>query len=815
MRQALSDLRVIELGTGVAASWCGKSFADLGADVVKVEPPGGDPMRSVTGRFAHLNTNKSSVVLERSAAGADDLWALLEAADLVIEAPRQGSLADWGIDRQDVLARVPGGSVVAITGWGTTGPYAELAWSDLVAQAFSGAYLSDYTRGPVKLPMSVAECGVGHTAALGGLAAVLRARATGQGAFVDVSAVEALSSPPARIQRFLGWAYRLGAPLDAAAIAATAGRSLMPNGVFPCADGHVALMMTTQQLPAMLQVLDSPELNEAFARPDAFAVPETKEVLDGALYSFLLQRTRAEVTAAAQAAGWPATGVNVPNEVLDADHLHQRGFWVHAEDPELGRILLPGAPYRLTEGGWKLRRPAPRLGEDTPPTPRADRIPAGPKAPTDPAEPPLRGIRVLDITTVYSGPFLTLLLSDLGAEVIRVESPLVFPPTTRGLLPRPDPNMMLGGMTGSYGPQAPGRPDRPWNRHAMYNSINRGKRSVSLDVREPEQRDLFFQLVAESDIFVENLKASTLHQMGIHETQLLEANPRMIVLRIPPAGLSGDWSHYKGFGAQFDGLTGFASLCGHQDAELVETPPTMHMDSVTGPAGAFALLAALHHRDATGRGQVIELAQSENVIAQLGDVYLDVQRGIQPQRLGNRDPHQAPQGFYRCADGGWVGLTVTSDTAWPALAKLLGRDDLAGDVALAAVAGRYVHHDALDEAISHWTSTVGTYEAFEQLQAAGIAASPAPDDEQFAADPQVAARQFVRPLASSDVGPFDHLGHAYQGIPLDWTRGAPTFGEDNEYVFKDILGLTDDEYAALVAKGIAVEHYVDRNGNPY
>ena len=156
-----------------------------------------------------------------------------------------------------------------------------------------------------------------------------------------------------------------------------------------------------------------------------------------------------------------------------------------------------------------------------------------------------------------------------------------------------------------YAPLAPGQSDRPFNRHSMNNSVGRGKLSCTLDVRLPRQRELFMQLVAKSDVFIENLKASTLHQMGIHETELLKINPRLIVMRIPPAGLSGDWSHYTGFGAQFDGLTGLAALSGHRGTNLMESPSTLHMDSATGPAGAFALLAALHYRAATGRGQVI------------------------------------------------------------------------------------------------------------------------------------------------------------------------------------------------------------------
>ena len=195
MRQALSDLRVVEIGTGVAAGWCGKVFADLGADVVKVEPPDGDPLRADAGMFAHLHTNKRSAVIEVAPAAVASLSELLDGVDLVIEAPGFRSLADWGIDRDDLLADRRALTVVAITGFGATGPYAGYAWSDLVAQAFSGAVVLD-RRGPLKLPMSLGETAVGHTAALGALAAVLRARATGVGALVDCSAVEALASAP-------------------------------------------------------------------------------------------------------------------------------------------------------------------------------------------------------------------------------------------------------------------------------------------------------------------------------------------------------------------------------------------------------------------------------------------------------------------------------------------------------------------------------------------------------------------------------------------------------------------------------------------
>jgi crotonobetainyl-CoA:carnitine CoA-transferase CaiB-like acyl-CoA transferase len=815
MRQALSDLRIVELGHGVAAAWCGKVFADLGADVVKVEAPEGDVLRADRGVFAHLHTNKRSVVLESAPSAAGALGELLEDVDLVIEAPGQGALKDWGIERDDLLVRQSTTSIVAITGWGVNGPYADYAWSDLVAQAYARTLLLS-PHGPVRLPMSVEECAIGHTAAEGALAAVLRARASGVGALVDCAAVEVLAANPTRIALHLGWEYREREDvLDQIRDGST---TLLPLGIHPCGDGYVSMMMTVQQLPEMLRTLGDPELTEWFGRPDVFTHPETKEKLDSVLYPWLFGHTRQEITDAAQAQGWPVTPVLVPEDELVADHLYQRGFWVSADDPELGRVLLPGAPYRLAEGGWTLRRPAPSLGDSSSPSNGSgDVAPKGPPAVAkDPRVPPLTGLRVLDITTVWSGPLLTLHLADLGAEVIRLESPYIFPPTTRGLSPRPDSQMLLSALVGGYRSEAlDGDPDRPYNRHSMYNSINRGKLSCTLDVRFEEQRELFFQLVKKSDVFVENLKMSTLHQLGIHESELLKANPEMIVLRLPPAGLVGDWAHYTGFGGQFDGLNSLGSLCGHRGTELFDTPSTQHMDSVTGPAGVFALLAALHYRAATGRGQLVELSQSENVLAQLGEVFVDLQLGEAPQRYGNRHKRLAPQGLYPCADGRLLALTVNDDQAWQALSGVIGRDDLAQDEGLRKVRGRQGAHDEIDEAIAAWTSTLDALDAFHQLQAAGVAAAPFLDDRLFVSDPQVIARDWVRPITTRDVGSFNHLGHPFRGIPLAWGKGAPALGEDNEYVFKQILGLDDDEYKHLVDERIAVEDFLDAAGNPY
>ena len=722
MRQLLSDVVVVELAEGVAGDYCGKVFADLGADVIKLERPDGDPLRRHPGVFAHLNLNKRSQTADPSSSeGSDQLWRLLERADLVVETSDGGGLHDWSTSWQEVSGRFPALVVTSVSGFGATGPYASYQWTDLVAQTFAGVLVSvGPGQPPVKLPANIELCAVGHTAAVGALAAVERARATGQGAFVDCAAHEALGGGPHRILRHLAYEYRgrSSLPRAANATAAAGAGTLLPLGIFPCADGYVSVMTTIQNLPRMLDVLGDDALRLAFRRPDALVNAGTKAILDAVLYPWLLSRTRAEVMAAGQEVSWPVTSVNLPAEILQADHFHQRGFWVTVDDPCVGPVLLPGALSRHDEGGWQLRRPAPTLGSYGVTIDRPPARPVRGLASKDLSEPPLRGIRVLDLTTVWSGPFVTLLLADLGAEVIRLESPWVFPPSAKGFEPRPKTKMILGSIMDTYGPLASGRPDRPYNRHAMHNSVGRGKLSCSLDVRTPEARRLFMRLVDKSDVVIENLKLSTLHQMGIWESELLQQNPELLVVRLPPAGLSGEWAGYVGFGAQFDALAGLAALVGTAGSEIAEAPSTFHMDTVTGPTGAFAILAALHYRAVTGRGQLVEISQTENLLHQLGDVLVDCQLGIEPERLGNRDRSFAPQGLYPCLEDRWLAISVRRDQEWTALCRIMGRHDLGADRRFASADERREAHDELDKNISAWTATMDSYAAFHALQRA-------------------------------------------------------------------------------------------------
>ena len=832
MRQLLSGVNVVELAEGIAGSYCGKLFADLGADVLKVEASDGDELRHREsaardvdglfrgGAFVHLNTNKRSTVVDPGAPGSRErLERLVDGAHLVIEETGRGRLRTWGKTWSDVHERWPRLSVVSISGFGATGPYAEYAWADLVVQAMSDALVRPRSDdGPVRLPGHLGLHLVGNMAAVGALAAVLAAESSGTGCFVDCAALEALATLPARATTLLAHQYRDGAPgpnlVDAAR------ETLIPGGVHPCADGYVAMMSTPQQLGQLMDVLDDDTLRAAFARPDAFERGETKEAMDAALYPWLLARTRAQATAEAQRGGWPLAGVNSPLEVLEAEHLAQRGFWRHTDDPGAGAVDLPGPPCRFAEGGWSLRRLAPGLGQHddeaaTWPGGSQQTSPPQPAPPASRPAPPLSGIRIVDLTTVWSGPFATLLLADLGAEVIRVENPWVLPPTTKGYEARP--TISNPGFLGSmYGPGVPDRPDRPWNRHAMNNSLARNKLSCTIDTRRPEGRELLLRLADCSDVFIDNFRAGGLSRIGVHASELQARNPRLVVVQMPATGLTGDWAGYTGFGAQFDGLTGMLWLCGPRDSELMTSPGTTYMDAASGPGAAFAVMAALRYRQGTGRGQFVEFDQSENILNHLGDVFVDCQLGVAPRRWGNRHPWRVPQGLYRCrGEEQWLAISVRDDAAWRALAVAMGQEGLGRDPRFAEVAARSEHHDELDEIIGAWAAGQSSLDAFHTLQRAGVAAGPLLHDDMFGADPHLRDRDWQQPLHSLDVGTHLHPGLPYRGVPQVWRRGSPVLGEDNEFVYKQILGVSDEEFECFRREKILADDYLDPRGQPY
>jgi crotonobetainyl-CoA:carnitine CoA-transferase CaiB-like acyl-CoA transferase len=424
-----------------------------------------------------------------------------------------------------------------------------------------------------------------------------------------------------------------------------------------------------------------------------------------------------------------------------------------------------------------------------------------------PAFGPLAGLRILDVTVALAGPFATMLLADLGAEVIKVDSLQHYSQPSRG--PRHPPRDDVPASFSfrrDYADSDPGTD--PWNRISWFNPHARNKRNITMDLTRADGRELFLRLVEQSDGFVENNAPGLLERLGLAPDVLLERNDRLIIVRMPPLGLSGPDFTATGFGWHFEELAGLAQVQGYPDGEGVAS---IFMDGASGPAGANAFLMALLQRQRTGKGAVVELAQVENLIAHIGDVVLEAAaRGERPPRWGNRSPDFAPQGVYPCSgDDQWVVLSIADDAQWRALVDLLGDPPALRDAALGAVAERHRRHDEIDAAIGAWTARQDKYAVFHRLQAAGIPAGPVLDEADASADPQLCERGFFQRLEHPSAGTHAHPGANFllTGTPTVMWRAAPVLGQDNEYVYRELLGVSDDEWDSLVATGHIGDSY--------
>ncbi len=432
---------------------------------------------------------------------------------------------------------------------------------------------------------------------------------------------------------------------------------------------------------------------------------------------------------------------------------------------------------------------------------------------------PLEGLRVLEITVVWAGPYCGSFLADLGAEVIRVESTKTFVPLTRGAAPRLTQteidNLPLysGGTPG----RVPGL--RPFNRSPMFNSHARNKLSMTVNLLDPGGREIFDRLVSISDVLIENNPTETMEKLDISYEALKAVKDDIIMLRMPAYGSTGPYRDYRAHGVHIEGVVGHTMLRGYEDTDPSYNTTVLMSDAAAGAQGAFAVLAALRHRKRTGEGQLVELGQAENVFPFLGEYYLDYRmNGRTHASLGNRH-HSALQNCYPCApardnDDRWVVITVYDDEQWYALCDVIGAKHLAADGELADAAARHARQPEIDAAISAWTRTQSPEAVMTILQQRGVPAGAVMNQADAFADPHIRDRGFFREASQEDCGTHLYPGPLYQmsETPLSIRRGPVMFGQDNEYVYRELLGYTAEEYTAFEAGGHIGADYVDGVG---
>ena len=412
---------------------------------------------------------------------------------------------------------------------------------------------------------------------------------------------------------------------------------------------------------------------------------------------------------------------------------------------------------------------------------------------------PLDGIRVVDLTMMWAGPYATKLLADMGAEVVKIESPHHFDFVRTFVVP----------------PEV-GEWEKPYNRAAYFNEYNRNKLGLALDLATDPGRDVFRRLVAVSDVVIENFRAEVMDNLGFGYEALRAVKPDLIYVSMPGYGKTGPDAGLVGYGPSIEEMAGLASLSGDPDGKPLKSGIS-YGDPMAGIMAAGAVGAALLHRMATGDGQYIEVPQRDVLVTVMGDALMEW--GMNERelpRVGNRDERLAPQGCYPSAPvpdaearvaidqtritERWVTLTVEDDAQWAALCEVLGRPDLAADERFATAAGRQAHHDEIDGHIASWTAGLGDREAADLLLARGIPASPVLTMVDVGNDAHLSATGFIQTIEHPDGGPLRVTRPAWRLADgaAALRMPAPSFGRDNDRVLRDIVGLSDDEVAALV-----------------
>ncbi|HZR80702.1 MAG TPA: CoA transferase [Candidatus Binatia bacterium] len=397
---------------------------------------------------------------------------------------------------------------------------------------------------------------------------------------------------------------------------------------------------------------------------------------------------------------------------------------------------------------------------------------------------PLAGVRVADFTWVWAGPFCTLQLAHLGAEVIRVET-LSRICVTRLLPPWPE-----------------GQPG--FNRSGYFNQYNQGKRSLALNLKEPGALAVARELVAKSDVVVENFAAGVMDRLGLGYETCRSLRPDVIMIALSGYGATGPEREYVSYGPAQVPLSGFSSLTGYPDWRPMHVGIS-YGDPTGGLHGAVAVLAALVHRRRTGEGQYIDLSQWEGTMALLPEgILAHTMTGEAPGRHGNHDALWSPHAVYRCAGPDrWVSIAVADDDEWRRLAAVVD-PALGGDARFATATDRKRNEHALDALLGEWCASRTPEEVTAALQGAGVAAFPAMTAKDLNDDPHLGGRDYFVELPHAEVGVKRHMGIPYKlhGTPLAVERAAPLLGEDTDAVLRDVLGYDDRRIEELRAAGI-------------
>lgn len=426
---------------------------------------------------------------------------------------------------------------------------------------------------------------------------------------------------------------------------------------------------------------------------------------------------------------------------------------------------------------------------------------------------PLEGVRICDFTAVWAGQTATMYLADLGAECIKVENPFIWNPMTRAAAPvlAPPVARNLPAWMGGHPGNDPG--PRPWNNSPAFIHVMRNKKSFTVDSRRPEGLAIVKALIRVSDVIADNLAYGTLDKLGLTVDAIRAERPDIIILKLPAYGLSGAYVEGRGYGAHIDSVAGSTILRGYRDASPETNVQIFAGDFYAGMHGAIAVLAALRHRRRTGEGQLIEMAQVEASAMMYPQAALDAAwNGRATRSAGNRSIEGfVPNGVFPTdTPGRWIAISCRDDQEWAALVACMGHPSWAGDGSLAGAAGRAAREDEIEARVAAWTATFDRDELFHLLQAHGVTAGPVLHAGEAAGDPHLAQSHAFEPVPATA----DYPATLFPSPPYHFSRSdvrirtePALFGQHNDYVYREVLGLSDDEVERLRAAGHITDTY--------
>ncbi|CAN5325000.1 CoA transferase [soil metagenome] len=795
MSSPLAGFTVVDLSTGIAGGYCTKMLADGGAQIIKVEPPEGDSLRSWSASgaeldahaggalFSFLACSKQSVVVDPADAGDLALLdGLLAGADAVVWS-RGSRVAELdAMAPEELLHRHPHLIVTAITPFGLDGPWRDRPATEFTLQAWSGGMMGigrgSQDRAPIFVGGQVGDWVAGAYASAATMASRAARLGTGAGELVDLSMLEAqilcLTYYPVTFFEMLGRPWR------------TERKPTVP-GVATAADGLVALGCGTAQQWHDLCAMSGHQ--EWIDEDTTLTITEQANLHAPELYDWLRGEKVDDIRELASAFRIPNAPVGNGENVTAMDHFVQRGSFV--TNPRDG-FTQPAHPYRLRPATLRAPESAPRLGEhteayrDTPATPRPAPDPA-----KSPDRLPFSGLRVLDMTTFWAGPSCTHVLALLGAELIHLES-----------TPRPDGTRLIAGIPASV--------EQWWEQSPIFSGLNTNKKSLTLDFQTEQGRELLRRLIATCDVIVENYTPRVMDQIGLDFDTVQELRPGMIMVRMPGFGVDGPWRDNPAFAYIIEDASGLSWLTGYPDRNPYE--PYSVGDPNAGIHALNALLLALEHRRRTGEGVLVEAAMVDAALNIAAEQVIEYSAyGSLLERDGNRGPVAAPQNLYRSVDidefgraDSWVAVAVATDEHWLLLRDAIGRPEWAMDPALLTASARRAQHDLIDEHLSAWCGQRTSDDIVGRLWGAGVPVGKVMQPHRQTEIPQLAFREF-----------FEEVGHPinksapHSTLPMRMSRGparfhtspAPLLGEHNHELLAE-LGLTAGDIADLERDGI-------------